>query len=100
MNYFQYYNDILDRAKAGTLPLEEYDKACSNADWFYYMSDMNLSGFHMDCLHEAANHNDRFKLIYNREHAKRFNTPSWGWTEDRPYKPPFESIEEEEVFCL
>jgi hypothetical protein len=93
MNYFQYYNDILDRAKAGTLPLEEYDKACSNADWFYYMSDAPLSGHHMDCLREAADHNDDFKLIYNREHARRFNTPSFGWTEDRKYTPPFEISE-------
>lgn len=99
MNYFQYYKDILDRANAGTLPLEEYDKACSNADWFYYMSDSNLSGYHMDCLHEAAAHNDRFKNIYNREHARRFNTTSFV-TDDHPYKPPFESVDEAEVFSL
>lgn len=94
MNYFQHYQDIVDRAKAGTLPVEEYDKACSNADWFYYFSDMNLSGFHMECLRNAADHNDDFKRIFNRESAKRFNNKSFYPTDDtsRKYEYPYPEV--------
>jgi hypothetical protein len=90
--YQQFYQNLLDQAKAGTLLEYDYDRACSSADWFYYMSDSNLSGFHMDCLREAAMCDDKFKTIFNRESAKRFDNESFYPADGShgKYEPPLQ----------
>ncbi len=88
--YFKYWSKI----GSGNITLEEYEDACKKADWFYHFSDQNLSGFHMESLYKAATNNDSFAAIYNREHAKRFNTESFYPPQDkeRVYKYPFPEI--------
>jgi len=90
-NYFEHWKQFVNDASTGKLTIEEYDKACSKADWFYYMSDMNLSPVAMNSINEAAEFNDAFKRIYNREHAKRFNNESFYPADDtsRKYEYPF-----------
>ena len=90
-NYFQHWQDFVSVAKSGKLTVAEYDKACSGADWFFYFSDMNLSPVEMDSIKEASEFNDEFKIIYNREHAKRFNNESFYPASDntRKYESPY-----------
>ena len=88
-NYFQHWQQFVNDAQSGKLTIAEYDKACSSADWFYYMSDMNLSPVAMDSIKKAAEFNDDFKIIYNREHAKRFSNGFVANDKTRKYESPF-----------
>lgn len=73
---------------------EEYKEMCYRHDWFYYMSDMFLSDVPANELLSIAESRDELKPIYNRAHAKRFNTESFTGTPGSeyysPYKYPFE----------
>lgn len=93
-DYFKFWKMFLAKAKNKTLTVEEYDKECSRADWFYYFSDMNLSPLAMDTLLEVAKLDERFAAIYNREHAKRFNNESFYPIDnsERSYSYPFPSV--------
>ena len=72
--------------------LAKFDLLCQRHDWFYYMSDMNLSDQPAKELRElAAKNGVEWQRVYNREHAKRFNTPSFYPTDGScgTYKPVF-----------
>jgi hypothetical protein len=91
MNWFQHWHDVKARAEKGELSVEEFDQLVSNADWFYYMSDMNLSSLHMDTLQEIAEKgSDEFKRIWNRESARRFNNDSF--YPDGGYEYPYPEV--------
>lgn len=75
------------------MTLDEYKIALKKHDWFHYFSDDNRvcqAGERVGAklLSAAKNGGDDFKLAYNEEHAKHFNTSSFVY-EGHPYKIPF-----------
>lgn len=75
------------------MDLNDYEIALRNHDWYFYFSDDHRvysageqsSGRLLSIAQTGA---DAFKRLYNKYHAKHFDTPSFV-TKDRPYKPPF-----------
>lgn len=105
-NHIQYWQEIKDKADRGNLTAKEYEDLLSKADWFYYMSDQNLSPLEMQTLRDIAEQGtNEFKSLYNREHAKRFNNESFypkerGESYGYPYpeiKPASEKISEKSI---
>jgi len=72
--------------------LEEYKDLCSRHDWYWYMSDMNLSPWPSKRLLELAKENGvEWQKIYNEHHAQCFHNKTF-YPDDveDTYKPPFD----------
>lgn len=74
----------------------EFDKYLTRYDWFYYMSDDHR--VYMGGLENEKRLNnflfgasDELKRIYQKHHAKHFNTELFV-SADRPYKKPYPSL--------
>lgn len=75
------------------MDLNNYEIALRSHDWYFYFSDDHRvysageqAGSRLRSI--AENGNDAHKKVYNKYHAKHFNTPGFV-TDNRPYKPPF-----------
>ena len=72
--------------------LEKFNGLLCHHDWFWYMSDQNLSPLPSEILLQLAkDHDDDWKRAYNRAHAVAFNNDSFVW-KDHPYIPVFDGL--------